>query len=256
MVQLTAVVWQTWKLPICQANNSLVESLVSTMVQWFRWSYGYSHLLVHISMALYFRISSIDHCMAQCTGVGAMVPAGHVVSGVMTAYKSSTVSAGFYYVETFQTTTDVSVIQINPLTIKLPKLRLHTCQGHLLSTFPMETSGGSWKTTVHIANGSDDPLQQGRSHLGVLHLLPIKGMKIIFKCPCLEKPLIEQHDGRQLMIPLKSCRQILITLYLHAFITSMEFACDFNKKKGHDGLEKIFFCYGISLRYLQSLKLK
>jgi len=23
----------------------------------------------------------------------------------------------------------------------------------------METSGGSWKTTVHIANGSDDPLQ-------------------------------------------------------------------------------------------------
>jgi len=48
--------------------------------------------------------------MAQSTGVGAMVPAGNVVSGGMTAYKRSTISAGFYDVETFQTTTDVSVI--------------------------------------------------------------------------------------------------------------------------------------------------
>lgn len=48
--------------------------------------------------------------MAQSTGFGAMVPAGHVVSGVMTAYKRSTISAGFYDVETFQTTTVVSVI--------------------------------------------------------------------------------------------------------------------------------------------------
>ncbi len=118
----------------------------------------------------------------------------------------------------------------------------------------METSGGSWKSTVHIANGSDDPLQEGRSHLGALHLLPIKGMKIIFKCPWLEKPLIEQNDGRQLMISLKSCRQILITLHLPAFIISIGFACDFTKKV-HNGLDKLF-CYAIRSSYLQPLKQK
>jgi len=61
-------------------------------------------------MSLYFHITSMDNYMAQSTGVGAMVPAGNVVSGGMTAYKRSTISAGFYDVETFQTTTDVSVI--------------------------------------------------------------------------------------------------------------------------------------------------
>ncbi len=68
------------------------------------------------------------------------------------------------------------------------------------------------------------------------------------------KALIEQNDGRHLMISLKSWRQILITLHLPAFIISIEFACDFTKKV-HNGLEKLF-CYAIRSSYLQPLKQK